>query len=186
MSCECGCNSCGQTGLLGELLGATGGVLLAGSSIRIGFSITQTQDINVNDLIGCLYATGGFSFVDVEWIRNTWSINDYLLVTATTAIDFADKEDAGNLAAGYVGECMPYASISFRDPVAVDSIPQAGAGQAGVQQPVYTGSSNQPSQCDFSKLSFGDYLGCELGVTKTAGVAIGIAAALGLILLIRR
>ncbi len=185
MSC---CQQCTSNGLAGWA-----DALIAGSFIRVGFRLNtaygtpEDQDSGalMARVMSCLYADGKLDYVDAEF-SSGW-FTDYITVTGRTLIDFAQAEDVGGYIQQVIQRCLPYVTISGRDPVVVDSIPADQAQTPGVQQPTwqqyqppgtgqYRGSA--PSGCSFEKMSLTDYLACQLGMTPTNAAVVGAAGAL--------
>lgn len=116
---SCGCE---QRNRLGRL-GAVEKKLCAGSVVRVGFQLEfSLSPYFLNSLSeaveGCLYQTGAFDLVTVQVTEGSFYV--YVLVTATTAVDFAKAEDFGALVAGVINQCGGK-RIGRRDPVQIDS-----------------------------------------------------------------
>jgi len=181
-----------------------GELLANGSRIRIGFRLLDLyggiadRSGVPDDIEGCLYQTGAFNSVTVQLSES--AALDYLLIQGEVATDFAAVEDVASLIAGQVAQCLPSGmSITSSDALAIDFRPTGRTDAAAPRdthgglicppgtraQSVWGGLSTQcvkiggqpdgaPSQCDWSKLSIGDYLACQLGVTPTTAILIGI------------
>lgn len=183
MSCNC------NNKLMGNLMGAL--MLPDGATFRIGMNITPDRVPDVPaDVEGCLYNTGAFWEVSAS-IPNAddwFSVHPYLVIQGRTATAFADSNDLKNLIVGQLqaGCALSVISVNAVDNLVIDSIPQEYVGQAGAQQPNYndsnvtpqnnnSGNPNQSAKCDWNKLSFGDYIACETGFTKTTGMIAVVA-----------
>lgn len=186
MSCECGCNNCGN-GLAG-LLGAT---LPAYSQIRAGFNLgywvssysVETARQNVED---CLWGSG--ILYDLNVTIQPSGIGNYMIISGVTNYPFANKDDVSGAIQDALLACDTGISIVSRDAVAVDAIPAEFANNPNVQQPItyYQGNPNAKGKCDWNALSFSDYLACELGITTSQAVAVGVVGALAGVILISK
>ncbi|MBO0719210.1 MAG: hypothetical protein J2P41_00175 [Blastocatellia bacterium] len=198
--------------LMGRLMGAT--TLPAGSHFRQGYKFNawySCGDATLNDQItGCLYTTGAFNNVLASCSESFPTIHSYLLIEGDTAIDFAQASDLTGLITDTLKNCVNaidfVSAVSSVDTLMIDTIPQEFAGNPNYQQPstgpgslyqmqqqqAASGSpGNPPSTCDWNSMSIGQYLACQLGFSDpiksaTAGVAIGVAAVVGILLLAKR
>lgn len=162
------------------------GNLITGSLIRVGFEYgidRSAGDLSAlsyfqDALIGCLYDSGAFSDLNIQ-ISTGW-LHDYMTITGITAFDFAQREDIGGYIQDVIQGCLPFVSISRRDAVIVDAIPQTQIGQAGVEQPEAGLSTGAPrsGQCDWNQMKISDYFACQFGVTPTSAAVIGVGVGL--------
>jgi hypothetical protein len=171
-------------------------VLAAGSRVRVGFSVhteyfSTDYDVIKGDLEGCLYGTGQFEWVEIVVEKASVFERDYLLVIGVTAAEFGDTEDFGGLVAQLIETCTAGITISARDPVKVDAIPEPVVGQSGVQQvnnQEGKDPNRRPGSCE--GLAFFDYLGCQTGLspggTKTGLIVLGLGGLIALGLFLRR
>src|SRR5215470_6985690 len=196
MQCDCG-GQCGGCGLLSGFLGA---LLPAGSQVKTGFQIgvstvlgsgiTQSIADNLRDTIeGCVYATGGFSQVSVLVDWHYLSSLVYVTVAVTTTNDHGDIQDVGNWIGGAIVACVPDVEIVSQDRTVGQGTTDAAGNPLpqGPTPPATTppGTTPPPSgQCSWSQQGFFDYLACQLGVTRTAATAIGIAGGVVLAMVI--
>lgn len=180
---------------LPALLSGLSGVdaLAAGSFIRVGFNVRTSYGTPEDDpatlelkIMSCLYSTGLFDNVDAVFAGGY--LKDYVTISARTLIDFSQAEDAAGNITEVIKNCAPRVTLVSRDPIVIDSIPEAQAEQPGVQQPnyrryetQYRGTPDAPKKdCWNSTDSWSNYLACELGVTPTyaavGGVVFGLLA----------
>ena len=197
MQCDCG-GQCGGCGLLSGFLGA---LLPAGSQVKTGFELgvstalgapglTQSIADNLRDTIeGCVYATGGFSQVSVLVDWHYLSSLASVTVAVTTVNDHGDINDVGNWIGGAIASCVPDVEIvSQSQTFGQGSTDAAGHPIPQGSTPPVTappGVTPPPSgQCVWSQMGFFDYLACQLGVTRTAATAIGIAGGIVIAMMI--
>lgn len=187
MACceDCATKSLGLSGFgLGDLTPAY-------SSFRVGFHVgviidpfswgdTQAIEKVRSAIEDCMWGSNAFYDLSVQLIDNP--TENYLIVSGKTVFDFSDKEDIG----GYIWQQLSSCGISnikSRDAVVIDAIPAQYAGQSGVQQPItyVYGDPNKPpkAKCDWAtSKSWTDYLACQLDVTTSTAVTVGVVAAL--------
>jgi hypothetical protein len=188
MSCchECeqsGMGCCGQSQyqLLGGLLERPlmGALVPAGTRFRLGMHITESgyfeegKQRAIDDIRTCLLQSG--------------VVNRYYLIQGRTTDSLGDTEALKNLIVGWIQACaVGVQSVDDVDSLIIDSIPAQYANQTGVQQPNYQDYAGQQNQnqgqkpkCEWSKMSFGNYMACQLGITDAiGGVTAGAAGAL--------
>jgi len=183
-----------------------GALLVEGSQIAAGFEVLTNEtytggsfDVTglINDLEGCLYDTGAFSDLSIEYSHG-YIYHDYLNVKGTVATAFVNQDDARRLIRGIIGECAPYLSITREDAITVippgqyandpnvaNQITQgslvcpAGSivqsdylGRPYCSQIEKKGEPKKPGKCD--NLGFTDWIACQLGITKTSAAAVGV------------
>src|SRR5215813_11988657 len=196
MQCDCG-GQCGGCGLLSGFLGA---LLPAGSQVKTGFELgvstalgapglTQSIADNLRDTIeGCVYATGGFTQVSVLVDWHYLSSLVYVTVAVTTANDHGDLQDVGSWIGGAIVACVPDVEIVSQDrTVGQGTTDSAGNPLPQGSTPPVTAPPGTPppsGQCSWSQQGFFDYLACQLGVTRTAATAIGIAGGIVIAMMI--
>jgi hypothetical protein len=172
---------------------------IASSTATSGLPIQVTDEVE-----GCLYNTGAFTNVTATCSGGWITGSQYLLVEGDTAVDFAQPSDLTGLITDNLKNCVTTigtdAAINNVDPLQIDAIPTTVAGNQNYQQTT-TGpgslqqiattnqlqqqqNQNQPgAQCDWNTMSFGQYLGCQLGFSSgiTAGVALGAVVIIALL-----
>ncbi len=210
MSCCVGCQSgmgcCNDYSLAGlyglnGLNGLMGALVAKGSRVRAGFEYQSNASIAQHNagedtaatiqevLAGAMLGSGVFSQAFVQVNEPAWMglQHGYITASGTTYGDVNDPYEISNVIAGLIQTYLPVLTVTRRDPVAIDYVPPEAVGKPGVQQ-VYDPSQqqnqnqpNQPSKCDWNKLSVGDYVACQLGITPTAGIAAGAIGSLVLV-----
>jgi hypothetical protein len=155
-------------------------VLVAGSTVRVGFVIQQgynkdwIRDNALPAIEGCLYDSGQFESLEFDYNDGGIFARDYLNVKAVTVLDFARTEDYAGLVIQVIRTCAPdlYVGITRRDPVIIDAVPREAEGKAGVQQPNapeplprgnFPEGPKPPGKCE--GLGFTDYLACQSGLS---------------------
>ena len=197
MSCCYGCEQSGlgcsghsEYQLLGGLLERPlmGALVPAGTRFRLGMHITESgyfeagKQRAIDDIRTCLLQSGAFAEINVSV---TGVVNRYYLIQGRTTDSLNDTEALKNLIVGWIQACaVGVQSVDDVDSLIIDSIPAQYANQTGVQQPNYqdyTGQQNQPpgQKCEWSKMSFGNYVACQLGIKDAiGGVTAGATGAL--------
>lgn len=196
---------------LGETLASGSGIRLGFQLFDLYGGIADRSGVQ-DDIEGCLYNTGAFDSVSINLTET--AATDYLLIQAQTATDFGAVEHAAQLIEGQVRQCLPSGmTITRVDALAIDyrpvnrtdaAAPRGAYGQTqcppGTQAaPAYLGLSTQcqpiggapgaaarPGKCNYAQLSIGDYLACQMGVTPTMGLAIGVIGVLVAITVIKK
>jgi len=159
--------------------------LLQGCSYMIG--ITGVTNY-IDQLEGCLYNTGAFTNVVATCSDALTQLHAYLLVEGDTYLEFAQASDLTGLITDNIKNCTDIGSdaIKTTDKLMIDAIPQDYAGNpdyeqtstgpgslqaiAAAQQPPGggggggNGGGGNPSPCDWSSMSFGEYIACQLGI----------------------
>jgi hypothetical protein len=179
MSCCQGCQSgmdcdSGMYGLMGAIqqqLPAIGG----GSPFAFGFNtgyfrgeLYAPEEIaKVLDDAALSYDTR--SYYLAGWANPYLTVEGYAVTTWQSGSDFGQEIYNAIAGAGYP---IDYSSIQFRfEPM---SGQPSGPPMVGTPYPnAGGGAPASPSQCDWHKLSFGDYLACQIGITSPIG---GVAA----------
>jgi len=166
-------------------LGHLGDILAAGSVARVGFQIRTNAAMPENDptylqnaVEGCLYQSGAFYTVTTQFAPGY--LQDYLAIQGRTTFDFSQTEDFGGFVQQVIQSCLPNLTINRRDAVVVDSIPSDQAGAQGTQQPNWNDYRETPKpKKDCSKLTaWDDWIACQLGVSTSQAVAVGVLGAL--------
>lgn len=174
--CDCGCNNCGP-----NLMGYLGALLPAGSQVKTGFIIEldwsifgsagSATDLQ-NAIEGCVYSSGGFNAVSVAVNGSYLSNSAYVTVAVETYYDHANLEDVGDWLRGIIQGCLPGVQVTFQDrTVGVTTTDAAGNPLPQGNAPNQPG---QPSQCDWSKMKWSDYLACQLGITPSSAALVGL------------
>jgi hypothetical protein len=198
---SCHCEQSGLSGLYG-LDGLLGALVVSGSRVRAGFEYQSNASIAEHNagedtaatiqevLSGAMLGSGVFRDAFVQVNEPAWMglQHGYITASGTTYQDVNDPYEISNLIAGLIQSYLPVLTVTRRDPVAIDYVPPEAARRSGVQQ-VYDPSRQQqnqnqfgqPSKCDWDKLSIGDYVACQLGITPTAGIAAGAVGTLVLV-----
>lgn len=214
MSCcnECeqsGLGCCNQgLGQAGTVM--TGSYVVAGSIIEWG-GYLRASDVGAiypfteywKDVIeGCLYQTGGFSSVQASKVAGL--VNDYIGIRVEVANDFSKLEDVFNLIVGQLSSCADI----YLDSRAfwILSVPANTPNDNQYAQPGAGGSTNpgsqsssssswwpfgsknltndSPTKCNWSKLSWTDYLACQLGLTPSSAGLVGVGLGVGAVVLL--
>lgn len=176
--------------------------LVPGSYVRVGFNVSgvlygldestgNTFPFLVDDMTGCLYDSGLFENVDVNFKPGGFLSSDYFQVDAVTAEEFTDYEDFGSFVQQTLGLCAPTVRVKDRYPVVIDREPEATKNDPTVAHVNATDQSRPNIQRDpsvagkCSQYSGFDYVGCELGIqTGTAKLGTGLLAVGGLLVLV--
>ena len=192
---QCGqCEHCGG-GLLSGLLGDINDPVFPGDRFRFGYNIGYTAGPFIaTNVAGVLESEGlaydAFSYILTGVFNLFISIEGNSVSYWNTALDFRSAIYNAINGAGYPivaqsvqidfpqgqGALGPNAIPSPHD---VASAPGGGGGGAD--------TSLLPSgKCDFSKMSFPDYLACEFGIGTAGTLIVGGVAVLIAIALIKR
>ncbi len=177
--CGCGCNNCSDS--FSGLNGLLGALLPAYSQFRVGFHIDLLSGIDSQAVQDCLW--GSNSFYDLEVVLTRPGYEYYLLISGKTVFDFGNVEDVGSYIQQQLESCG--LSVKSRDAVAVDSVPE-GTAQDVINQ-INLGNQNNnkpPSQCDWSKQKWDEYLACTMGITPSSAALVGAVAGIGGLFLI--
>lgn len=140
----------------------------------------------------------------------------YLTIDAEPYHDFAQPDDVSGFITQVLGYCFPQLIIEQREAVIVNSSPAGSVNNSGGRQssgspaltppgskcpagyydngwfsvncvPVQTVNTASPSsQCDWSKMTFGDYAACQLGIKPSQAVIVGVIGALAGVILISK
>lgn len=205
MSCCKGCQSgmgcCGSglSGLYGldNLMGA---LLAAGSQVRVGFAYesvaTQSQinqgldrPVYIQDMLrNSLLEAGVFDSVSVTVSPPPVSFltDGYILIQGINRGQQSNPDNIGLTVQNFIAQALPAIAVTRRDPVVIDAIPASAQGRSDVAQPnwqQYTPQAQQQQaqagECNWDRLSFGDYIACQLGITSPlGGVGVGAVGAL--------
>lgn len=177
-------------------MGLLGATLPAGSQVKVGFEVKKPGFIGQsgdpvdyqNAIEGCVYSTGGFDYVQVAY-KNGY-VYDYATIVVTTTVDHGDIEDVGNWIQGAIQSCLPELEIVRRDTtVPIAGTPDNSGCQPGTHKSGWLFTScvpdtAPPSQCDFSKMKWADWLACEIGITPSSAALVGAGLGIGAIVLI--
>lgn len=171
----CGCHSCGQSllsGLMGRLLG---GVLTAGSRVRVGFPFQISHAIP-SDEISALepqiasyiqqglysYLVDGVTFASANIIVNPpgYFSDGYITVEATTATDLPTANVFGDMVQYGITQYLPKIYTTRRDETLIDYAAPGRPDQQGVEQ------AGPPRVCSWDTMDLQDYVNCNLGIGK--------------------
>lgn len=133
---SCGCEKPRRMRGLGRLRGP---MLAAGSQFKVGLKTVPTvsafsfdPQLVAAQLEGCLFNTGAFESLSFDY-QTSYFVDDYLLVSGVTAVDFGNVEDLGDLIQGQFQECISSAAFRSRDRVSY-TIPESAKGNAAYGQ----------------------------------------------------
>ncbi|MDE2019805.1 MAG: hypothetical protein KGJ13_05685 [Patescibacteria group bacterium] len=164
--------------------------LPAGSLVKVGFQVypgvtligSQSLADDYSAAIeGCVYASGGFDLVQVQWAGGYFSSDAYVTAVVQTAQDHGDIEDVGSWVQGILQECLPGLQVLRRDKtVGVGLTDSQGNQLPQGNQP----GGAAPSRCDWSKLKWADWIACQFGVTPSSAALIGVGLGVGVVVLI--
>ena len=205
-----GCDSglYGLSGLMGELLAP-------GSRLRVGFAYNYSRAYDGDEteamgpgyiqtgLVNQLNALGVFSGVSVDVkMPEYFDLQDGYITVHVTTLDGQDNTDnVAGMIQYAIQQYLPRILVTKYHGTTIDFVPTEVVGKPGVAQvtrPPQQQSTlppGQPSQCNWSTQSFGDYVACQLGISSpiggiAAGTIGGLAAAaiigLGAIVLLKR
>ena len=171
--------------------GWSGGVLPGGARFAQGFHLEYDPAIPksyiADELEGCLYGSGGF--VELQITQPTFSFfTEYWQIEGRTSEAFGQAQDLQNLIRGTVQACAVTTKIRDEFPLQIYSVPDPMLGvDLGTQQiPQVMGGAGGAGKCNFSTMNIGDYLACQLGITKTSAATLGVVAGvLGAIIVLK-
>lgn len=133
---SCGCDKPRWANKLGRLRGPA---LAAGSQFKVGLKTVPTVSafsfdpaLVAAELEGCLYNTGAFDSLSFDY-QTSYFVDDYLIVSGVTAIEFANVEDVGDLIAGQFQQCVNSAAFKSRDRISYTA-PQSAIGNSAYGQ----------------------------------------------------
>lgn len=195
------CNDYSLAGLYGlsGLNGLMGALLVSGSQVRVGFAYesvaTQSQinqglerPVYIQDMLrNSLLEAGIFDSVSVTVSPPPISFvtDGYILVQGTTRGQQGDPNNIGLIVQNFIAQALPAINVTRRDPVVIDAVPTSAIGRSDVAQvnaqqyAPQNQQQNQSQECDWDKLSFGDYVACQLGITSPiGGIGAGAVSAL--------
>lgn len=194
--CCCDTHESGLYGL-GGLNGLMGALVAAGSEVKVGFAYNiQTtseeafqgygEPSHIQEVLrGALLGSGLFSSVAVIVNPEASIFRDgYILIQGTLYTDQVMPEEIGNITEDLIREYLPTIQIKRRDPVHVLSAPANRPEATRPFDPTRPGGQQnqlpgQPGECNWSQMSFGDYVACQLGIkSPLGGVGVGAAGAL--------
>lgn len=176
------------------------GQLPAGARFSQGFHLEYDpqipHDYITAELEGCLYGSGGFT--ELEITQPVVSpFHEYWQIDGRTSETFGDPQDLQNLIRGTIQSCAVTVNIIGEFPLTINSVPDPRQGvDVGTKLPPQItpgaaagsapGGQAKPSACNWSQMTFGNYLACQLGLTPTSSGAIGlVAGVLGAILILK-
>jgi hypothetical protein len=188
MSC---CNDCASGhGNCGSGLGSVPQQMPgidAGAPFQFGanFELLGACQADIADFAGWI-ESAGLSYNTVSYQVSGSFVNPYWTIEGNAKNAWASGSDLGNAIYNVMvsrGCAVDAGSIQFR---AQPSAQQQGQPPAWSGSPYPAPGATSGGECNFNLQNFPDWLACELGVTPTVALTIGVIGALGLVVLLKR